>query len=302
MTSTGHAPRGALLAEASSREARALVRWTASELEAIPRALGAALARSARRWAAGDRVQPHLAALDAAGAPAIHAEDADPALRAGAWTPIGVHAYSWIAVNPAQCLREALFGEAPVSPGARDGQRIADELAAECWTEQRAALQALLEEGLAGAPDAAALELDQAWRRWGGSVVIETPWFGTTWRLLLDATAVRGLLRALNLRRPVPVVVARGAPSPVLRALSAIPVYLQVRLAPVDIDLGSLMALVVGDVLQLDHAVDAPAFVVSPDAAIDAVPLCHGWLGGRDDRAAIELARPRSGARTSATS
>lgn len=301
-TSTGQAQRGALLPESSSREARALVRWTASELEAIPRAVSAALARSARRWSSGDRILPHLAALDAAVPPAIHAEDADPALRAAAWAPIGVRAYSWMAVDPVQGLRDALFGEAPVSPGARDGQRIADELAAECWTEQRAALQALLEEGLTGAQDAAALELDRAWRRWGGSVVVETPWFGTTWRLLLDATAVRGLLRALNMRRPSPVAIARSAPLPVLRALSAIPVHLQVRLAPVDIDLGSLMSLGVGDVLQLGHAVDAPVFVVSPDAAIDAVPLCHGWLGGRDDRAAIELARPRNGAGTSATS
>ena len=301
-TSTSQAQRGALLAEPASHEARALVRWTASELEAIPRAIGAAVARSARRWAAGDRVQQHLAALDAAGPPATHAEDADPAARAGAWAPIGARAYSWVAADPVQCLREVLFGEAPVSPGARDGQRIADELAAECWSEQRAALQALLEEGLAGAQNATAAELGQAWQRWGGAVVVETPWFGTTWRLLLDATAVRGLLRALNLRRPAPVAVPRGATSPVLRALSVIPVHLYVRLAPVDIDLGGLMSLGLGDVLKLDHAVDAPAFVVSPDAAIDAVPLCHGWLGGRDDHVAVELARPRSGARTSATS
>ena len=297
----GQARRSGLLSESSSRDARALVRWTAPELEAVARAVNDALARAARRWDAGERMRAHLGALEVAGQAALHAEDADAALRAVHWTALGAHGHSALAGDPVQCLREALFGELPVSPGARDGQRIADELAAECWAEQRAALQALLDDALAGAPDVAPAELAHAWQRWSGAVMVEARWFGTAWRVLLDATAVRGLLRAVNLRRPVRVAESRAAPLPVLRALAKTPVGLQVRLAPVDIDLGSLMSLGLGDVLRLGHAVDEPVHVVSPGASIDAAPLCHGWLGSRDGRVALELARPRSGAKTIAT-
>lgn len=301
MTTTSQARRSALLSEASSRDARSLVRWTAPELEAVARAVNDALARAARRWDTGEHARAHLAALEAAGEAARHAEDADAALRSAHWTALGAHAHSALAGDSVQRLRDGLFGEPPVSPGARDGQRIADELAAECLAEQRAALQALLADALAGAADAVPVELAQAWQRWSGAVVVEAPWFGTAWRVLLDATAVRALLRALNLRRPARAAESRATPLPALRALAKTPVGLQVRLAPVDIDLGSLMSLGVGDVLRLGHAVDEPVHVVSPDAGIDAAPLCHGWLGGCDGAVALELARPRSGAKTIAT-
>ncbi|HEX7640390.1 MAG TPA: FliM/FliN family flagellar motor switch protein, partial [Burkholderiaceae bacterium] len=77
--------------------------------------------------------------------------------------------------------------------------------------------------------------------------------------------------------------------------LDRAPVRLQVRLEPVEIDLGSLAALAVGDVLCLTHAVDEPARIVPPSAAADAPVLCHGWLGRRDDRAAVELVRRPAG-------
>lgn len=298
---TAQAGRGALLSESASRDALALVRWTAPELAAVARAVADTLGRTVQRWSAGDRVRQHVAALETGLAPAIHADEGGAALRAAQWTTLGAHAHLAVDVDPVQCLREGLFGELPVSPGARDGQRIADQLASECWSEQCAALQSLLEEARAGALQATTLDLARMWRRWSGAVVVAAPWFGTTLHLLLDTGAVHGLLRSANLRRPQHAAAKRTMPVPVLHALAKAPVRLEVRLAPLDIDLGSLVSLGLGDVLRLGHAVDEPLHVVAPGSPTDADPLCHGWLGERGPRVALELARPRAGAKALST-
>lgn len=292
------APRAALLSESASRDARALVRWTTPELDAIARTVANALARAARRWGGGERVDRHVETLASARLHVIHAEDAEPALRSAPWTSLGPRARWSLAADPVQCLREALFGESPVVPSARDGRRIADELAAECWAEQCAALQALLDEATANAARAMPDSPSDPWQRWSGAVVVDVPWFGASWRLLIDAAAVRGLPQLSKQRRPEPAGIDREAPMPVLRALGRTPVRLQVRLAPVDIDFGSLISLNIGDVLRVGHAVDEPVHVGAPGSPIDATPLCHGWLGARDERVAIELLRLRAAAST----
>lgn len=277
----------ALLTGDASRVARPLLRWTDADLAVVAGAMAEAVTRVAKRWDNGAR--PH-AAPGAAGPAAVHAEDADAAARRGTWTAIGAHARWSLDADPAQCLHAAFFGEASPGPGAREGRLLADELADECWAEQLAAVRALLGE-TAAAPPACAVEGD-AWRRWSGAVLVSLPWLGHRWRLLVDATAVRALLGRRAAVRAAAADPPRDAPMPVLRALHDTPVALQARLAPFELDLGSLVGLAVGDVLRLAHRIDEPVRVVAANAPVDALPLCIGWLGRRDDAAlGIELER-----------
>ena len=102
--------------------------------------------------------------------------------------------------------------------------------------------------------------------------------------LRVDGDSAARLLR--DQARPA----ARALPpveTPVLAAIAARSVTLRVELAPVEVDLGTLQSLRVGDVLTLPHRLEQPLDLHAPDAP--ATVACTAYLGSRDGRRAVEL-------------
>jgi hypothetical protein len=283
--------------EDSLAHARPLVHWHESELrEAAQR-----VAAVATIWCA--RLQPAPALEDAARAlpraVARHAADAGADLRAAGWRACssGTVIGPWWAFegDPATALCTALFGDAPGATQAAGAKRVAQELADDAWNELlaelAAAAQASVDETFAH--EAA---LNVSFRPWSGAIVVELPWFGGSLRLLFGAESVARLVttpRAPHGRRPG---TGHDAPVDVLTAMADAPMRLRVLLDAFDLDLGSLVALQVGDVLRTGHGLHRPAALSAHDAPQDAAPLCLGWLGRRDGRLAVELLRSPQGA------
>jgi flagellar motor switch protein FliM len=80
---------------------------------------------------------------------------------------------------------------------------------------------------------------------------------------------------------------ASAAVTPLEHALARERIVLRAVLAGAELNLGQLQSLSPGDVIPLEHPVDAPLKITAADGA----PLCDGWLGQRQGHIAIELAR-----------
>lgn len=287
---------GELLALADSRvRARGLAQWNDAERALVARAFGEALARTARRWRTGERMDAGIAALAGADVRAWPAEDAPAALRDAAWTPLLADAparVSWACARaPHETLLAAMFDASRRPPTSTGEPSIAEQLATECWYEQLAALRAVLPEATPADDGGAPADGGARWRRWSGAVVVDLPWFDARLQLLVDGASVASLVKAGGSRRPPPPRRGDAAPRPVLGALAHADVRLEVRCGGAAIDLGSLVSLRVGDVLRLDHRLDDPVHVVATGTPPDAAPLCRGWLGRADDHLCVELAR-----------
>jgi hypothetical protein len=277
--------------EESLAYARPLLRWSDAELrEVAARVLGVVTLWGAR-WNTGAGCADGLRA--AADVGASHAEDEAGALSGAAWQCCGDASPQgpwWTAdADPAAAFCQASFGPASPAAGAH-GASVAAEAGRLGWTAWLAAIDAPCridaEEALP-----AQESIDAALRRWSGAVLVTLPWFGTRVHLLVVADGVRRLLRAprpVHGRRASGASVALRTP---LAAVGASPLRLRAQLDSFELDLGSLLSLRVGDVLHTQHALDRPAALSIADAAADAPPLCHAWLGRRGDALAVELIR-----------
>jgi hypothetical protein len=84
--------------------------------------------------------------------------------------------------------------------------------------------------------------------------------------------------------------------TPLDEAIVGVPLRLRFELDAVQLDLGSLQALQLGDVISLPHRLDQPmhAHIGQHPAnarARDSKPMCHAYLGMRQGRRAVELVR-----------
>lgn len=122
---------------------------------------------------------------------------------------------------------------------------------------------------------------------WSGALHASWPWLGGSWHLELPHDAVTVLLGDVAETATRPRAGSQKLPRVRLdQALSGLPVALRVMLEGTELNLGQLQGLQVGDVVPLEHLLDAPARLVAADGA----PVCHGWLGQRAGRIAVELA------------
>jgi hypothetical protein len=273
--------------EESLAYARPLLRWSDAQLhEVAARVVGAATLWAAH-WHAGPAFEAGLPALS--DAVAVHAEDRTGAARAASWRPCGEASAQgpWWAfeadADPAAVLATALFG----APGA-----AAAEVGRRAWSDWLAAVDGLCRVA-AEDVDGPHGSIEAAWRRWSGAVLVELPWFGARVRLLLLADGVGRLLReprAVHARR------AGVAPRSALAAVAGAPVRLRAQLESFELELGSLVSLRVGDVLHTRHALDRPVQLATAEAADDAPPIGHAWLGRQGDALAVELIRTTAGA------
>lgn len=250
--------------EASLAQARPLRAWSARQQGAVCDAFQAAYGAWCEAW----------------GLPAAEVRVTEPQAVSGALDD----------ATAAQALRGWMFGETAPS-AAPDGPDMAGELASCAWDALQAALDAIATTEPASTRPVAA---------WSGAVALLFPWQARTWCRVLDGDAVqailaqRGWLAGQGGSQAQPAAVP-APPAPIDRALAEHAVEVRVHLHPVTLTLGQLQSLAPGDVVTLDHPLQAPALVhLAPTAdggtAVPlASPLCTAWLGRAGDHLAVEL-------------
>jgi hypothetical protein len=184
---------------------------------------------------------------------------------------------------------------------AGSDDRIADHLvdaAWLAWCDSLTGLCAELDLPHTGVPHGLPGELSRAWQ---GALRVRLPWFGATLSLVLSGDVVAAWVRQWRSRAmavasssPVP---AQSSPlTPVVQAVSGRTVPLTVELAQVEIEIGALMTLRVGDVLRTTHALETPLLVRGEASAQDggSPVFSEGFLGRLGERRAVELSKESS--------
>lgn len=268
-----------------------LRQWRPPQLEAIADHIAQASLDWSRGWTGCAGAAAEQAARDAVEA-APHVADRSQAAPLG--LPLhapGQHgdaARAWLGcaagrgglrgAHPAQALRRILCGD----PAAGAPDSIAEELGDAALLELADALRAALAlEGGADATAEALAELPAAdFHAWSGAVRVNLPVAGELVLYLNGACAQR--LAPQHSAAPA----APGAPlQPVSVAARQHALRLQARLHGVDLSLGHLKSLAVGDVVVLPHALEEALVVVTEHGA----PVCRAYLGQQHARRALEL-------------
>ncbi|WP_299765402.1 FliM/FliN family flagellar motor C-terminal domain-containing protein [Ramlibacter sp.] len=251
--------------------ARPLIAWRDEQLRALAAALEQALAGWSADWG-----------VHAAGA--VTCQSPAPFESALAWRRLllGAQPAGWLqlSLGAARGVVDALFKEsAALGP-------IALALASACERDVTARLLSAVGVTAAAGPDAGPAPTDLY--AWSGIVDVRLP-APLAWRLLLQPVAVAAWWEARG--GPIVVVPAgpqRAALAPVLDAVAGRSMRLDVQLAGCDIDLGALQRLQPGDVVRVQHRIDAPATVCDDAGAA----LFAAYLGRRAGSKAVELAAP----------
>lgn len=128
--------------------------------------------------------------------------------------------------------------------------------------------------------------------RWTGAVLLRLAIGEQVLWLALDADAVDGWLKASGFEQALPASGGTAPLTPLPVALRDAAVDVRVELRTVDVALGDLMTLALGDVIQTQHAIDSPMqILVGTTGGASATPLCHAYLGMRDGARAVVLAK-----------
>jgi flagellar motor switch/type III secretory pathway protein FliN len=246
-----------------------LLAWSEAQLAQV----AAMIEQAAAAWRSAWLPRDAGAARMTCGA----AHELDAAARAP-WALIGLEAgaRAWLrgADSSARMMRE-LFG---VDPRAGDAP-VAHAVAGRA---QSALLQDLVRAARLSPAAASGSAGADLFARWSGAVIVtsvDTPAF----ELLLDGECVRRLVTTSVQAASLP------AAQPLAEALADRKLPLRVELAGIELSLGTLAALRIGDVIPLPHGLDEPLHVTTGGA-----PVCAAWLGRRHGHRAIELARPHT--------
>ena len=125
-----------------------------------------------------------------------------------------------------------------------------------------------------------------------GALVLTLRWCGANLILLLAAEAIAAFLGRPASATPAPGIGKKPVSlAPILQVVRSEPLSLRVEMAEVEVDLGTLASLRLGDVLRTSHRLDAPLMMTSAEpAGQQARPvICTGFLGREGDWRAIEL-------------
>lgn len=172
----------------------------------------------------------------------------------------------------------------------RNAASLAYVVAQAAWDDWRQRLAEAAATPLGSIEEADAAEPSRAQAvpaRWSGALLAQWPWCGGTWCMHLPFDAVSALLGP-EAARPAPVHAAAGQKISLAAALVAERLRAQVRLYDVELSLGQIQGLRIGDVVMLSHPLDSPAQVFGGGEAA----LCDAWLGRQGRHVAVELARP----------
>lgn len=123
---------------------------------------------------------------------------------------------------------------------------------------------------------------------WSGAVSVTLPWHGLLLKLHIGPGRVAALLQSDERMQAAKTRTGNDVPLvPLHKAIEKKTTSLRLELAAVELDLGSLQALVLGDVIPLPHRLDQPLQVLAEDGR----PLCTAYLGQQQGMRAIELFR-----------
>ena len=253
------------------KEVTRLYGWTAGQLDAV----AATLAPVWTDWLADWGVK--------ADAP-LHCGAVEAGEQEAGWVVIGQREdrRAWLAAASAESLiGAALFGaHLPAKPSAASS--VADHALRDLTKRLSAALHLELADRLAG---------DDLPSRstWSGTVLVALP-FARPLCLLLNAACVALIAPAAPATHLTDNGMRRCELVPLESAAARQIVRLKVELYACELDLGTLQALHVGDVVQLPHALDVPVQVLSGERRL----LCDAYLGRLGSRKAIELVRSKN--------
>ncbi|NWK44755.1 FliM/FliN family flagellar motor C-terminal domain-containing protein [Ralstonia pickettii] len=197
-------------------------------------------------------------------------------------------------------VRAALFGASDGAfPIVADGpqSRIADDVATEAVEDWRARLNkwtgcAALDRVDERVLGAGSLPVPLA-QPWSGAVWLSIDWIGHRFALVMDfshAARMLGHRNAVSTDAGNTDANAGAGLVSVLAALSGENLSVSVELSPLELDLGTLSGLRVGDVVRVPHTLETPLLVRLNEGA----PLFQGFLGRLDEHKALELQRADS--------
>jgi hypothetical protein len=241
-------------------EARKLRSWSGSQLQALEGTLQRPLQEWQRDWG-----------LAAAGAVRCSRTADDPQVHETRWQPVAP-GWWWDAASAAGML----FGMADRRQAP--ARSLAAELDALAWADLWRRLAAL-SAGVAGAAGPA-----DCLRPWSGDVIATLSLGGNAARLLLSGDQAEALLPGVA---PIRTRAAQRAPLPLWEALAPLHCTLRAELAPVELSLGEVHALRVGDVIGLPHLLEAPLLARTETGGL----LAGAYLGKAGNHRAIELTR-----------
>jgi flagellar motor switch/type III secretory pathway protein FliN len=265
--------------------ARALRSWSSAQQEAVRARFAALHSAWCAEWlpareGAAQAVDVQVSEPDAAMAPVP--QDA----ACWSFSAASVVAPRYTAVN---AIAGELFGfdMATLGPG-HEAAAVATSVVRTAWADWMQRITALLEAfPVEPQEPAGARGTGIAADPWSGALCVRWSWCGGLWSLGLPHGAVAALLGDEAARRPAPVARIEAAPKQRLdQALGGEALVLRAMLAGTELNLGQLQALRLGDVLPLEHLLDAPVQIITADGT----PVCDGWLGQSDGRVAVELA------------
>lgn len=256
-------------------EARSLRWWTQEQLAALAATLEAELADWSAAWG-----------LPAGTVRAELAHGAGAAL--GPWHGMAATAGPvWHTVVAPARLRQALFADSRQAIHPDGYGKLAERVAQSCWDAWSAQLLRWTrpDGAPAGVRPAAPLASDEL--AWSGAVRLAIR--SAAWEQDVHLSAAA----ASRLMHPVAVPPANAAMPPlsgVREALAARPLTLRLELAGLELDVGSLQQLAVGDVVRLPHLLSQPLTLRAAELPLQ----CAAYLGQRNGRYAVELSRADS--------
>lgn len=283
----------------SADTARPLRWWSDKQLGEVALALENALRAWAQDW--GLR-QPHAEQDAVRCAMAFSGADAP-----SSWKPVALNDALEAAcelwwdmsaggpgADPVLLLVDALFNTS-VEPSALSAHGSVSEMAAAAaraaWSDlwarvgQSLAVRVAITAPVMQADSLPTLQPAAAlFRPWSGAIVITLHWCAQEMRILLG-----GAEAAVLLAHEAPAEHAVAKPLvPVWHAVAGGACTVRAELAPVELTLGAIKSLRVGDVVELSHPLDCPLVAKTADGGV----LCKAFLGKLGERRAIELLTP----------
>ncbi len=248
---------------------RSLQWWSAQELDTLARTIHATWALWCGEWAVCEvsgKVICHIASPSQG---KVHTN----------WVGLGerADARAWVEAVEPGWVAQALFAKPLPGSEAVPTGPLGCQVGAQAWADAQARLRALLALG-DGAPEAG--PDSSIWRAWSGAVGVALPLGPAVVHLLLNAACVRGLVST-----PPKSASAPGRPLTSLgEAIADQKLTLTVQFDDIEMDIGSLAGIQVGDVVPLRHEL-AHALSVN----VGQVAICSAYLGRRKGRKAVEL-------------
>ncbi|MEO6936650.1 MAG: hypothetical protein ABI171_15025 [Collimonas sp.] len=281
---------------------RAMHWWQEAELAG----LALRLDRSRQQWRSAwlDDLSPQANESVDGDIISVLAHHVDVGYGSGNWQALfpddeGVDAQVWLDAGQASIeTMSALLLNMPGPPQSRvqkDVPSLAVELAQAAWQDCINNLRSCLghsghPESESNAPLRPGLSEEalppQHMFAWSGAVRVALPWYGMQLALHIGpARAAKLLGRDEKMALQAHVASSNASLVPVHKAIAQQTTSLRLELSAVELDLGSLQALVLGDIIPLPHGLEQPLAVIGEDGKL----LCDAYLGQQQGMRAVEL-------------